>query len=136
MARDTVHPERGWIMNFATKPLIAIRICVLRAVTEISSLRALFLCRSNTCSQCCIGTKARAPHSERQEDVFASKLIEWHAADATHNLAQGNESDVAINEPGARRVSQRFAGQSIDGFIVAGPTIFQVEVRRVAGAMC
>src|SRR5687767_7566045 len=124
MARHTVHPERGWIMNFATKPLIAIRICVLRAVTEISSLGAPFFSRSNTCSQCCIGTKARVPHSERQEDVFARKLIQGHAADATHNLAQGNEANVAINESGARRMSQRFAGQSFDGFIVAGPTVF------------
>src|SRR5687768_15252341 len=124
MARYTVHPERGWIMNFAPKPLIAIRICVLRAVTQISSLRASFLCRSNTCSQCWIGTKARVPHSERQEDVFASKLIQWHAADTTHNLAQGNEANVAINEPGPWWVWQRFGSQSIDGFIGAGPTIF------------
>src|SRR5688572_26603136 len=124
MARYTVHPERGWIMNFATKPLIAIRICVLRAITEISPLRVLFFCRSNTCSQYWIGTKARVPHSERQEDISVRKLIQWHAADTTHYLAQGNEANVAINESGARRVSQRFGYQFINGFVVASPTVF------------
>src|SRR5688572_12399082 len=102
MAGHTVHPERGWIMNFATEPLLGIRICVLWAVTEISPLRAPLLGRSNTCSQCGIGTKARVPHSEGHEDVSARKLIQWQAADATHNLSQRDVANVAINESGTR----------------------------------
>src|SRR5688572_13324355 len=121
MARHTAHTERGWIVNLAPKPLITIRICVLRGVTEISSLRASFLCRSNTRSQCYVGTKARVSHAERQEDIFARKLIQRHATDATHHLAQGNEANVAVNESGAWWVSQRFSSQSFDGFFVAGP---------------
>ena len=51
------------------------------------------------------------------------------------NFAQSDVTNVAVNKSSARWVAQRFFGQSLDGFIVAGPTLLQIEVGCIAGAM-
>ena len=106
MSRDSIHPIRSWIVDFASQPLLSFSSGVFRGVAEIAHLAATFLCGRNSLPDQPARTKARVAHSQRHEDILARKLIKRGAADSANNFAQSDVADVAVNEARARRISQ------------------------------
>src|SRR6185437_14083851 len=75
--------------------------------------------------------KAGVAHVEWSKNVLLRKLIERHAADARDDFTEHDESDVAVREARAGRISKWFLDETLDGFVVAGPAFAQIKVRRV-----
>src|SRR5687767_2022954 len=120
-------------MNLTAQPHVAFRTDVRRGVAEIAELPATFFSRGDARLQTRVGAKARIAHLQWLKNVLLRKHVEWHAAHTSNNLAQGNETDVAVRKTGSRRIAEWFGDESLDGFVVSGPTFAQIEVRRVAG---
>src|SRR5688572_15979890 len=135
MARNTFHPVRRRIVYFSSQPLLCIGRVGLRRVAEIAHLAAPLLGWSNTCTQPGRGLEAAVAHAQRFEDIQAREFVERQTADAAHDFAECNVTNVAIDKPGARRITQWLCNQSLDRFVVTGPTFAQIEVRLITRAM-
>src|SRR5689334_22407357 len=132
MSRNAVHAIRSRIVNLAAQPNFTFRAHVRGRIAEITQLTASSLSRCDAGLQRRARTEAGVRHSQWSKDVLLRKLIERHAAHARHDFAERDETDVAVSETRAGRVAQRLFNQPLDRFVVAGPTLSQIEVRRVA----
>src|SRR5690242_3624376 len=135
MSGDATHSVRRRIVNLAAQPDIAFSTDVCGRVSQIAQLAATLFRRRDARAQSCARTKTGVAHAERLKNVLLRKLIEWQAAHALHDLAERDETDVAVNETSARRIAQRLFDQVLDRFVIADPAFAQIEIRRVAGAM-
>ena len=121
-------------MNFAAQPGSPSAPALQAYRRDSSTGRDVFPSAQSTSS---------TPHSDESRcyafrsgaKIFLSrKLIERHPANARHDFTERDETDIAVGETDARRITQWFFNQSLDGFVVAGPTLAQIEVGRIAGA--
>ena len=95
-------------MYFTTQPNLTFRSCIRAAIAEITHLTATFFRRRNSGSQRRAGTKAGVGHAQWSKDIFLRKLIERHSTNARDNLAERDETDVAVGEASAGRIAERF----------------------------
>src|SRR6476619_320980 len=135
MTSDAIHAIRSGIVNLSAQPHVTFSACVMTAVAEIAHLSATLFCWSDTSSHVRCWEKACIPHTQRIEYVLPGKLIECHSADARNDFAKRYETDIAINKASTRRTAKRFRYQMFDRFVVAGPTLTQIEIRSVASTM-
>src|SRR5262245_25577029 len=132
---DAIHAIRSRIVNLATQPNLTFRANVCGRVAEIIQLRATLFSRRDSGFQRCTRTKAGVRHSQWSKNILLRKLFERYATGASHNLAQRDETEIAVSETCARRIAQRLFDQSPDRFAVAGPTLAQIEVGCVTTDM-
>src|SRR5262245_4937149 len=93
-------------MDLPTQPRLAFSACIAAAISEVAHLATTFFCRCNPRSLVRTRNKPRISHPQRVEDVLLSELIQRHSANATNNLAERDEADVAINKARTRRAAQ------------------------------
>src|ERR1700741_1028432 len=132
MSGNAVHAIRSWVVHFTAQPHVAFRTRACTTIAEITHLTAAFFRRRNPGFQRRAGMKAGVAHVQWSKDVFLCELIERHSTNASNNLAERNETDVAIRKASTRRISERFFDQSLYCFVVTGPAFSQIEVRCVA----
>ena len=75
------------------------------------------------------GAKAGIDHVQWSKDVLLRKLIEWHTANTRDDFTERDESDVAVCEASAGWIAEGFLDQSLDGFVVTGPALADIEIR-------
>src|SRR6185369_10936254 len=98
----------------------------------ITQLSASFFSRRDSGFQRYVRTKAGIRHSQWSKDIFLRKLIERHTTGASNNFTQRDETKIAVSETCTWRVTQRLVDQSLNCFVVTGPTVSQIEVGRIA----
>src|SRR5262245_55109127 len=136
MTGHSIHAIGRWIVNLTAQPNFPSGSGVITGIAQITQLAASFFRGCDATLERLTGSKPGIVHPERLEDVLLGKLVERHAADAMHYFTQGNKTNVAVNKTAAWLVAQWFLSQALNGFVIAGPTFAQVEVRSIAGAMC
>ena len=136
MTRDAAHAIGSWIVNFAAQPLVGVHFRTVRFVAEVTQLAASLLCRRDSTAPVRIRTETRVVHTQRQKNILSRKLVERQTARAMNYFAERDVVDIAVDEFGARRIAQRFTHQPLDRLVIVVPAIPQIEVRRIAGAMC
>jgi hypothetical protein len=131
MSGNSIHAIGSWIVNFAAQPGFTLGARVHSRITEITELAATFFRGRNSRFQCWARTKTGVRHSQRYKDVLPCKLVQRHAANTRDDFAERDETDVAVSETRAGRITQRFFDQPFDCFVVADPTFAQIEIRCV-----
>ena len=63
------------------------------------------------------------------------ELVERLAADAPDDVAEQEEVDVAVDEPLAGRRGRDLLDRQLDGLVVAGPLVAEIDVRPQPGCV-
>src|SRR6185503_7300820 len=111
---NTVHAIRRWIVYFATQPNLTFRTGVGAAIAQIIHLPTTFFRRRDSGPQRWAGTKAGVGHAQWSEDVLLRELIERHSTNSCNNLAERNETNVAVAETSAGWIAKRLVDESLD----------------------
>jgi hypothetical protein len=98
-------------------------------------LTAPLLCRSQARFQPNWRPETGILHSQWFENIPAGEFIQHQSAGPVYHFAEGDIIQITVNEARARFVTQRLLDQAPDRFIVPGPTLPEIEVRRIAGAV-
>src|SRR5262249_24833379 len=130
---DAIHAIRSRIVHFTAQPQFAFRSGIHAAVAEIAHLTATPLGGRDPRFQCWTRPKAGIAHAQWSKNVLLRELIERHPTDARDDFTERDESDVAVGEASSGRIAKWFLDQTLNCFVVAGPTLAQIEVRGVTG---
>ncbi len=76
--------------------------------------------------------ESRVDHPERLEDRPLRVDVQRLAAQPRHDVAEHEEVDVAVDEPFARRRGRHLVPRQLDGGVVSGPRLAQIDVRTQA----
>src|ERR1044072_332030 len=132
MSGNSTHAKGSGIVNLPAQPLLALSAYVLRVIPEIIHLSSSLFSWSNPGKQICGRLVRGVLHSQRLKNILARKLVECLTAHSMHHFAQRDEADIAVDKTTAGGITQRFAIQTLNCFVVANPSLAQVEIRSKA----
>ncbi len=130
---DSAHAARGGIVHDAAQHGAAL---VLPFERQVERHSGLYVLRGRDFRQPLLGRQeARVRHVQRFINMRQRVLVERHAGNAVHQLAQHFEINVAIQEARARGINRRFVVCHLERGVVSLPRLLQVEVLAQAGSM-
>ena len=126
VTRDPAHPSRGRIVDDAAQPG---RPGTLAGPAE----RRAVLGRGDAAAKRRRRKKHRVLHTERREDSIVHKPIEWLSTDPSHDIAEKEVVDIAVNEPLPWSRCRHFFDGELDGFFRSAPRVSQIDVGAKSG---
>src|SRR2546423_724134 len=74
-------------------------------------------------------------HAKGDEYICSRKVIKHKTTGPSNNFAEGDVTNIAVNESGAGWTAQWLTNQSLDSLVITRPAFLQIKVRSVTGAM-